>query len=211
MESEVNTINTGELARAFESKDNTHKSNTYKRKNGPKKLALVVLFIGVAALIAGAVVLILRNISQPKAADADFLVSAGEWQQEDRPTVIWNFTEVGNGKLTTDGHLNDYDFIWSLENGKLKIETDWLYDLNDEFDYSLDQGGKILTVKNADKGIEIKFKAKERKERNAEAETNTGSEEGNANAETNTGSEENNANAEINTGSEEGNANASEN
>lgn len=175
MEREVNNTEVGELAKAFESKDTAR-----TRKSGPKKWAVVALAIGIVALIAGAIVLIVKNISQPKMADADFLISAGEWQRDDQPMVIWDFTEVGNGKLTTDGHLNNYDFIWSLENGKLKIETSWLYDLNDEFDYSLDQGSKTLTITNADKNLEVKFKAKEREENNAKTDTDSG--DSNANA-----------------------------
>ena len=60
--------------------------------------------------------------------------------------VVWDFTEIGKGKLTTNNHINDYDFIWSLEDGKLKIETDWLYNLENEYEYALDQNAKTLTL-----------------------------------------------------------------
>ena len=91
--------------------------------------------------------------------EAEFLITTGEWVREDQPSVIWDFTEVGKGKLTTDSHLNDYDFIWKLDGGKLLIETAWLYDLNDDFDYTINQGEKTLTIKNADKNTEVKFTA----------------------------------------------------
>ena len=66
------------------------------------------------------------------------------------PSVVWNFTEVGKGTLTTNGHINDYDFIWALENGKLLVETDWLYALDDTYDYSLDKSAGTLTLTNED-------------------------------------------------------------
>ena len=171
-----NNVNMDDLARAFESKkdNNPYSSavqsadrkttNRRKRTGGPKKWAVVVFCLGIVALIAGAIFAIVRTNSQPKMADVDYLISAGEWQREDQPMVIWNFTEVGNGKLTTDGHLNNYDFIWSLDGGKLKIETAWLYDLNDEFDYTLDQSGKTLVIQNKDKNVEVKFVLKERED-----------------------------------------------
>ena len=80
-----------------------------------------------------------------------------EESSECKPSVIWKFTEIGKGSLTTNGHINDYDFIWSLEDGKLSIETKWLYDMNNEYEYSLDQSGKVLTLKNDDR--EFRFVA----------------------------------------------------
>ena len=126
------------------------------------KWPLVALVVGILALIAGAVFLIIRLTSGPAVTDGEFLSQAGEWVEEDNTMVIWDFVEPGHGRLTTDGHLNNYNFSWSLENGKLKIETEWLYNLNDEFDYKIDRGAKILTITNADRGIEVSFKAQER-------------------------------------------------
>ena len=97
-------------------------------------------------------------------------MTAGNWVREDQPSVIWDFSEVGKGKLTTDNHVNDYDFIWRLQDKKLLIETDWLYDLNDEFDYILDQSEKTLTIKNPEKNIEVKFKAKEKPAKSTESQ-----------------------------------------
>lgn len=112
----------------------------------------------------GLTVLIIKKTAQPLLDDAEFLVTAGDWIREDQPSVIWNFTEVGKGKLTTDNHLNDYDFIWRLQDGKLLVETEWLYDLNDEFDYTVDQGENTLTITKPDKTLEIKFKAVKKSE-----------------------------------------------
>lgn len=170
-----NSVKMEDLARAFESDDkkyenaarNASRVDKKRRSSGPKKWALVVLVVGILALVGGGIFALVKLVGQPKKADADYLISAGEWQREDQPMVIWDFVEVGSGKLTTDGHLNNYDFIWSLENGKLKIETSWLYDLNDEFDYTLDQGAKTLLIKNADKNVEVKFVLKERENKDA--------------------------------------------
>ena len=126
----------------------------------PSKWPLITLIFGIIVLIAGASLLVVKIITAPKMDDAEFLITAGEWVREDQSNVIWDFTEVGKGRLTTDEHLNDYDFIWSIGGGKLKIETNWLYDLNDEFTYNLDQNGKNLTIKNVDKNVEVKFKVK---------------------------------------------------
>ena len=124
-----------------------------------KKWSIAVFVIGLVALASGLGFLIYKLNAGAGMADAEFLVSAGEWVREDTKNVVWDFTEVGKGKLTTDNHTNDYDFIWALDGDKIKIETAWLYDLNDEFDYKLDQKSKTLTIKDTSKNIEIKFKA----------------------------------------------------
>ena len=130
-----------------------------KKKQPSKKVAITIFVIGMVVLIAGLSVLIIKKTAQPLLDDAEFLITAGDWVREDSPSVIWSFTEVGKGKLTTDNHLNDYDFIWKLQDKKLLIETSWLYDLDNEFDYVIDQGEKTLTITNSDKNIEIKFNA----------------------------------------------------
>ncbi|MBQ3292803.1 hypothetical protein IJG93_00635 [Candidatus Saccharibacteria bacterium] len=130
-----------------------------KKKQPSKKVAIAIFVIGMVVLIAGLSVLIIKKTAQPLLDDAEFLITAGDWVREDSPSVIWSFTEVGKGKLTTDNHLNDYDFIWKLQDKKLLIETSWLYDLDNEFDYVIDQGEKTLTITNSDKNIEIKFNA----------------------------------------------------
>lgn len=115
-----------------------------------KRISLIVLIIGLLTLIAGVVFLIVRLTAGPSVADGEYLVSVGEWKEQDEPSVIWNFTEIGKGTLTTNNHINDYDFVWALEDDKLKINTEWLYTLNNEFDYVLDQGSNILTLTSGD-------------------------------------------------------------
>ena len=118
-----------------------------------KRVSLIVFIIGLLTLIAGVVFLIVRLTAKPGVADGEYLVSVGEWTEQGEPGIVWNFTEIGKGTLTTNDHLNDYDFAWALEDGKLKIDTEWLYTLNNEFDYTLDQNGNMLTLVNGDEEI----------------------------------------------------------
>ncbi len=146
-----------------------------------KRVSLIVFIIGIIALIAGVIFLIVRLAAGPSIADGEYLVSVGEWTLDSEECVqlkcaedtkcldengepakrcknsgvIWNFTEVGEGTLTTNDHINDYDFEWVIEDGKLKIRTEWLYEMDDEFEYSLDQNNNILTLTREDE--EVKF------------------------------------------------------
>lgn len=131
-------------------------SEDKKAKNEKrKKIASVVVFaMGLVVLIIGAVFLILNLISD-KTADAEFLVSKENWTLENENGVAWDFTEVGKGTLTTNNHTNDYNFTWVIEEEKLKIKTDWLYEMSDEYEYSLDKAAGVLTLKDGEE--EIRF------------------------------------------------------
>lgn len=120
-----------ELAKAFEEK--------------PKKriLPIATFIVGIVFLIVGVVLLVIKMNARLAASDAERIVELGTFVKDGEEGVIWQFTEVGKGTLTTNNHVNDYDFIWAIENGKLKIETAWLYDLNDEFEYKID-GDKLV-------------------------------------------------------------------
>lgn len=146
-----------------------------------KRISIITLIVGLIALVAGAVFLIIRLNTKPGVADGEYLVSIGEWTIESddcmqlkcgddtkclntdgettvicgKGNVVWNFTDIGKGTLTTNNHLNDYAFTWAIEDNKLFINTEWLYTLNDTFEYQLDQNADILTLKDGDK--EIKF------------------------------------------------------
>ena len=135
-----------------------------------KIISLVIFIIGLVTLAVGLVFLILHLAKGSKMEDGEYLVSAKEWILEDNsnceatqtdesegqsedvaeinclPKVFWDFTEIGKGTLTTNNHLNDYEFIWAIEDGKLKIETSWLYPLENEYDYELNQNDGILTL-----------------------------------------------------------------
>ena len=154
-------IDMDKLAAAFDSAKKVDDKKPSKEKSNKDKKAIVLFIIGMLALVGGLSFLIYKLIVGPATDDADFLINAGEWVEEDEPSVIWKFSEVGKGTLTTDGHQTDYDFIWALDNGKIKVETAWLYKLEDTFDYSLDQGSKTLTFKDENKGIEVKLRAEE--------------------------------------------------
>ena len=118
-----------------------------------KRISPIVMIIGLITLVVGVVFLIVRLTAGPSVADGEYLVSVGEWTEQSEPGIVWNFTEIGKGTLTTNNHTNDYDFAWALEDGKLKINTEWLYTLNNEFDYTLDQNGNMLTLTSGDEEI----------------------------------------------------------
>ena len=167
MSGEEQAIDMNKLAEAFEgkkpekteeAKEAKEPEKKEKKKTKRSKISIVVFAIGMVILAVGLGFLIFKLVTKPNMADADFLVSSGKWAMEGQPSVVWDFTEIGKGSLTTDGNINNYDFIWTLDGNKLKIETSWLYDLDNEFEYLLDQGAKVLTVKDAD-GVETKFKA----------------------------------------------------
>jgi len=117
-----------------------------KTASRKQKCGIITLIVGLVALIAGVVFLLINLMKAPVVRDADYLVQVGAWQMKDQPSVEWKFTETGKGTLTTNSHINDYDFIWAIDGDTLKIETAWLYMLNDEYDYKLDQGQKTLTL-----------------------------------------------------------------
>ncbi|MBR3156918.1 hypothetical protein IKF20_00595 [Candidatus Saccharibacteria bacterium] len=124
-----------------------------------KKLvwAITTLIVGLATLVTGIVFLVMNLNKGAAAQDGDYLVAQENWTLSDSDKVVWDFTEIGKGTLTTNGHENDYEFKWALEDGKLKIETDWLYELENEYDYTLDQSNGKLTL-SAD-GKEYEFVA----------------------------------------------------
>ena len=135
-------------------KDKTKQEKTPKHprdKAKRKKILCIVTFvIGMIVLVVGIVFLILNLVRGNSMQDGEYLTSASNWTLENEPGVVWDFTEIGKGTLTTNGHIDDYDFIWALEDGKLKIETDWLYDIDNEYEYSLNQGSGTLVLTDAD-------------------------------------------------------------
>ncbi len=125
--------------------DQNPTSEKPKKNNVKNKLVagIIILTIGMVSLIAGVVFLVMTLTSEPKAQDAEYLVAVGSWQREDVPETVWTFTEIGKGSLTTDAHANDYDFAWAMEGDTLKIETEWLYTINDDFEYKI-EGDKLI-------------------------------------------------------------------
>lgn len=142
-------------------------------KDRKKLISIIVLIIGLIVLVVGVVFLILHLNASPQMSDAEHLVKVGSWKLDgedcvqlkcageekclsadgepaesctDNSSVIWTFTEVGKGTLTTNNHQNDYEFIWAIEGDKLKIETSWLYTMDNEYTYKLDQGANTLTL-----------------------------------------------------------------
>lgn len=128
-----------ELAKAFEEEP----TKEVKQKSGNKPLPIITFLIGVVVLISGMLFLSNKLARQSAANDAEHLTEIGAFMKEGEDEVVWQFTEVGKGTLTTNNHINDYDFIWSIEGDTLKIETEWLYDLNNEYNYRID-GDKLI-------------------------------------------------------------------
>ncbi len=130
----------------MEAEEKSPKTTSKSLPEKPKKKSsgFLALVLGAIVLVIGVALLIVNLNRGPKIHDAETLVATGQWQREDEPDVVWNFTEIGKGSLTTNAHTNDYDFIWSMKGDKLLVETDWLYKLNDEFQYKLEDGKLIL-------------------------------------------------------------------
>lgn len=165
MEEKDSKISEADLAAAFKPEK---KKKSKSPKDKKKVISIIVFAIGIATLITGVVFLIMNLVAKPGLQDGEYLVSAKQWILDDSANcnseancesgqVAWRFTEIGKGILTTNNHLNDYDFIWAIEDGKLKIETNWLYELENEYQYDLDQRNGFLTLHEGDK--EIKFVA----------------------------------------------------
>ena len=117
-------------------------------------ISLIVFIIGLITLVVGIIFLVIDLNKADKLQDSEYLVSTDSWTLDGEPSVIWTFTEIGKGKLTTDNYKNTYDFIWAIEGDTIKIETDWLYTLEDEFKYRIENGNLVLTK---DDSVEIKF------------------------------------------------------
>ena len=117
-----------------------------------KKLiaAITTLVVGVLTLIVGIIFLVLNLTSGSAMQDGEYLVSRGEWVLEGTDKVIWNFTEIGKGTLTTNGHENDYDFKWAIKDEQLLIETEWLYNMENAYEYQLDQNAGTLILTDGD-------------------------------------------------------------
>ncbi len=115
-----------------------------KSRRWPK----LILIAGVIMLIVGAVLFVVKTVSGATLRDANTLIEVGVWQREDAPEVVWTFTEMGKGTLTSNGHQNDYDFLWRIDGDTLKLKVKWLYDVESEYTYHLD--GKTLSLKRLD-------------------------------------------------------------
>ena len=103
--------------------------------NKKKIVSLVVFIIDIITLIVGVVFLVLNLTKGPEIQDGEYLVSAVNWTLDEGtncgetngeetnciPSVIWDFTEIGKGTLTTNNHINDYDFLWTIEDDKLAL------------------------------------------------------------------------------------------
>ena len=128
-----------------------------------KKARLAIIIGGVIGGLAMIGILLYFLVFRKEApvvvlTDRDILVSHA-WEKEEAPTVIWTFRADGTGELTTN-KSNYYDMNWYFEQEEdkqiLKINTAWLYELNDSFEFALDRENNSFTVKNlADEGESV--------------------------------------------------------
>ena len=153
-----------------------------RKKSLVKKKSKLPLIIGiiVALLVAGAAAFYFLYWTRREPVivltDAEYLMEVKSWEKQDAPTVIWTFSEDGKGELTTN-KSNYYDFEWSLEKGEpqiLKIQTAWLLDLDDSFEFVLDREAKSFTVKNQSDLLESTFVPLGTAEAAASAQTSDG-------------------------------------
>ena len=162
----------------------TDPTQTSKKSKHPKKpltkkrkISIAALVVGIVVLLGGIGFLAYRIFSDTSASDAEYLVKIGTWQREDAPDVIWQFTDIGHGTLTTNDHVNDYDFAWALEDDQIKIDTDWLITKNDEYTYHIDQSQNQLTIEGADETLTFVPATKDNNESKLDTETNNTIEE----------------------------------
>ena len=116
-----------------------------------KKISIIIFILGFIVLAVGGAILGYKFLKKPNIRDGEYLVEVGKWQLENDSSVIWDFTEIGKGTITTDAHANDFDFIWSIDGDTLKLETSWHYAVNNEYHYVLNQSENKLTLTEKDK------------------------------------------------------------
>lgn len=108
-----------------------------------KASSFVIFLIGLAMLITGLGFLAAKFAMRSNMSDAEKIVELGTFAKNGEEGVVWQFTEIGKGTLTTNGHKNDYDFTWAIEDGKLKIKTEWVEPIYNEYSYKID-GNKLI-------------------------------------------------------------------
>ena len=118
-----------------------------------KKISIVIFVLGLLMLAAGATMLALKMTKTPPVSDGEYLTQFDEWvlidcesEEEECWRVIWEFTEIGKGVLTTNNGVNKYNFVWAIDGDKLTVMTDWLYELHNEYTYKIDRENKSLTL-----------------------------------------------------------------
>lgn len=133
-------------------------------KDKKTKLTLIIIAAVVSALIIAGVCVYFFVLKKPEPevvlTDAQYVIKTGSWEKQDSPTVIWTFRADGTGEVTTN-KSNYYNTTWELTEDEsaqtLSITTDWLYELNDSFEFALDRETNSFTVKNKSDETESVF------------------------------------------------------
>ncbi|MBR3180731.1 hypothetical protein IKF63_01480 [Candidatus Saccharibacteria bacterium] len=132
------------------------KKTLVKKKS---KKPLIITIVIVVILLAGGLLgyfFFFKKAPKIVLSDSEYLIQTKSWEKVDAPTVIWVFDEGGKGELTTN-KSNYYNMTWLLEGKTLKIDTDWLYELNDSFDVTIDRDNSTFTVVNLSDNTESVF------------------------------------------------------
>ncbi|MBR3319727.1 hypothetical protein IKG20_00230 [Candidatus Saccharibacteria bacterium] len=151
METEANAPKT--VTSPEEKMDEVAGTKPKKHLSKKAKLAIIIsaIVLGVIA-IALVLILIVFKKTEPEVVLTDLdILTAHAWEKEGAETVIWTLNRDGTGEITTN-KSNYYDMKWTIEQGEetqtLKVDTAWLYELNDSFSFSLDREADSFTVKN---------------------------------------------------------------
>ena len=143
--------------------DSQDKKTEKTKKKLSKKAKIIIALISaivVISAIAAILIFVVFKKEEPviELTDRDILSSIS-WEKEGSPTVIWTFDTDGTGEITTN-KSNYYGIKWTLEEGDtttLNITTDWLYDLNDSFTFTLNRETTTFHVVNLVDGTESTF------------------------------------------------------
>lgn len=124
-----------------------------------KKKKIIVIICSVlafAAIVAGAFFITKSINEKANISTAEFLASGHEWKKSGEETVVWTFESNGTCKVTTNS-TETFDCKWEIEDKNLKIETDWLTTLKDEFEISINTSDNSFTAISKSDGKESTF------------------------------------------------------
>ncbi|MBR3204184.1 hypothetical protein IKF81_00680 [Candidatus Saccharibacteria bacterium] len=130
-------------------KEKTAPEQSEEKKKSKKPLIISLIIIALVLAAGGASYYFFFRKKSPLilSSESEYLIETKSWEKVDAPSVIWTFNEQGKGEITTN-KSNYYEMEWELSDKTLKIDTNWLYELNDSFDFFLNREEKSFTVIN---------------------------------------------------------------
>jgi len=117
------------------------------KKDADKKRKTITIICSIIAfvLITVAAFFITKALNPDSVSTADFLVAEQSWQKSDEASVVWSFSSDGTCKITTNS-TETFDCSWQLIDNNLKIQTNWLKTLSDEFEIEINKSDNSFTV-----------------------------------------------------------------